>query len=77
MNNILLGNIRGLYSQANLTKPSILMDLAKHKEAFLIALTETHLSDNISSSEITREGWDISNTTDGMEQLYLMTYYTK
>ena len=35
------------------------MDLAEHKEAFIIALTETHLSDNISSSELTREGWDI------------------
>ena len=35
------------------------MDLAEHKEAFIIALTETHLSDNISSSEITREGWDV------------------
>ena len=29
------------------------------KNIFLIALTETHLNDNISSCELTKEGWDI------------------
>ena len=57
--NILFGNIQGLYISKDLNKPSILLDMAKIYDAFCICLCETHLSDNISDSEIVTEGWNI------------------
>ena len=45
-----------------MTKPSVLLDLAKMKNCFLISLTETHLSSNISNVELTTEGWDLYRT---------------
>ena len=38
------------------------MDLAKIKNCFLISLVETHLSPNISSVELTSEGWELFRT---------------
>ena len=61
-NNILFGNVRGLYPQTDKTKPSVLLDLAKMKNCFLISLTETHLTSNISNVELTTEGWDLYRT---------------
>ena len=62
MNNIIFGNVRGLHSQYDKTKPSILLDLAKIKNAFALSLVETHLTDSISSCEILREAWDVYRT---------------
>ena len=59
INNVIFGNIRGLYTLRDQTKPSILMDLARVIDCFLITLVETHLSDDISSTELVREGWEI------------------
>ena len=57
--NILFGNIQGLYNFKDLTKPSILLDMAKIYDAFCICLCKTHLIDNVSDTEIVREGWII------------------
>ena len=59
LNNVIFGNIRGLYTLRDQTKPSILIDFARVIDSFLIALVETHLSDDISSTELVREGWEI------------------
>ena len=61
-NNILFGNVRGLCPQTDKTKPSVLLDLAKLKNCFVISLTETHLTPNISNVELTTEGWDLYRT---------------
>ena len=62
LKNVIFGNIRGLYTLRDQTKPSILMDFARVIDCFLIALVETHLSDDISSTELVREGWKIYRT---------------
>ena len=35
------------------------MDLAKQNNAFMICVVETKLTDNVSNSEITSQGWNI------------------
>ena len=57
--NLLFGNIRGLYSQTNLSKPSILLDLAEYKQCSIISIVETHLKPDITNNETTREGWNV------------------
>ena len=57
--NILFCNIQGWYNYADQTKPSILLDLANLYDVFCICLSETHLSDNVMDSEITKEGLNI------------------
>ena len=57
--NLLFGNIQGLYNNTDLTKPRVLLDLAKSNDVFCICIVETHLNDNISDAEITESGWNI------------------
>ena len=59
---IIFGNIRGLYSYSDLTKPDMLFDLADLHDSFMICLTETHLNKNILDLEIVKEGWTIFRT---------------
>ena len=59
VNNIIFGNIRGLYFMGDKTKPPILMDIAKIKNCFLIGLVKTYHSSKILHVELMREGWEI------------------
>ena len=74
------GNIRGLCTLRDQTKPSILMDFARVIECFLIAPVETHLSDDISSTELVKEGWEIYRTDrlsrGGGVAMYLHSKFT-
>ena len=56
---VIFGNVRGLYDLTDQTKPSILLDLAKMKNSFMICLVETKLTENVSDHEITQNGWNI------------------
>ena len=52
-------NIRGLYPKSNQSKVRYLKDLATYHNSFAIALTETHLDEDIDVSEIYMNEWSL------------------
>ena len=54
---ILMANIQGLLPRSNKSKISFLIELAKLEEYAMIALTESHLNNNINITEIGIENY--------------------
>ena len=57
---ILFRFIRGFFNSSDLTKPSLMYDLADIHKVFAISLCESHLNSNVSDTEILREEWNIT-----------------
>ena len=55
----MFGNIAGLFPQTNTVKVQFLGELAKESDAFVIALTESHLKSQILDTEISIPGFEI------------------
>ena len=41
-------------------KPSILYDLAYSKDVFTIGFCESYLNDNVTDTEVLKEGWNVT-----------------
>lgn len=52
LENIIMGNIQGLYPKTNQAKVPFLRELSAEVEPLVIALTETHLSSSVKDEEI-------------------------
>ena len=55
----IFGNVRGLYPKCNKTKIDQICDTATLEGANILALTESHLCDDIKDCEIRLSGYDI------------------
>ena len=54
----IFGNIRGLIPKTNRSKIQVISDMACINDSAVIALTETHLNDEINNAEIEINGYD-------------------
>ena len=55
----IFGNIRGLYPKCNKTKIDQIYDISKLEGANILAITESHLSEDIKDCEVRMDGYDI------------------
>lgn len=56
---IISANIAGLYSRKSKHKVDMLRELAEKEEVSLVALTESHLNEDIDSAEVTMQGYHL------------------
>lgn len=76
LENIIMGNIQGLYPKTNQSKVPFLKDLAVIEDPIFIALTETHLKKEVKDAEITIEFFFPYTELIGREELMEEWPYT-
>ena len=81
LNSVICGNIRGLYTRVNKTKPLYLQSLANQLNAFIVYLTEIHLSNEVFDANIHINGFtpfrcDRSNRKCGGVMIYVKDILT-